>query len=145
LYERILEQHPEHRGALYNASLVFSDLGRHDDAMEALELLVELEGESPGVLNDLSYEYMESGHNVPARLAASRAEQTAADEAQRCLARLNGATALANMSRHAEARALLDELLRQCTGACGERESALELRQSLEPAGAARSSARAAR
>ncbi|MEI8256637.1 MAG: tetratricopeptide repeat protein, partial [Deltaproteobacteria bacterium] len=43
LYERVLEVEPDHRGALYNSSVVLSDLGRHEDAMTALEGLVEVE------------------------------------------------------------------------------------------------------
>jgi tetratricopeptide (TPR) repeat protein len=132
LYERALQLRPESPSALYNSSLVLSDLGRHEDAMAALEAVIEIEGESAAVCNDLSYEYLEAGHHVPAWLAAARAEQLANDEPQRCLARLNGATALANMGRRADARARLDVMLQECTNACGERESALELRQSLD-------------
>src|SRR5690348_320245 len=133
MYERILDADPDHVGALYNASVVFSDLGRHEDAMMSLETLVEVEGESPSVLNDLAFEYMECGHNVPGLLAATRAEQLATAEGDRCLARLNAATALANMGRRGDSRTRIEAMLRDCTGACGERESAEELRQSLEP------------
>jgi predicted Zn-dependent protease len=133
LYEQVLERAPDHVGALYNSSVVFSDLGRHDDAMTSLEALIEVEGESASVLNDLSFEYMESGHNVAGLLAAARAEQLAGGEADRCLARLNAATALANMGRRTESRTRLDAMLHECTGACGEREAAQELRHSLDP------------
>lgn len=132
-YSHILEMWPEDPAALYNASVVFSDLGRHEDAMLALEALIEVEGESATVLNDLSYEYIEAGHNVPGSLAASRAEALATDELQRCRARLNAATAFANMGRRADARMRLDAMLKDCTNACGEREAALELRQSIDP------------
>jgi predicted Zn-dependent protease len=131
LYEQILDLRPQHRGALYNLSLTLSDLERHEDAMEILERLIETEGESAEVLNDLAFEYMEAGHHVPARLAAARAEQLASDEGQRCLARLNAATALANMGRFAEARTQLDRMLGECTGICGERTTATELRHHL--------------
>src|SRR5262245_35065216 len=43
-YARVLEFAPEDAAALYNASIVFSDLGRHEDAMVALEGLIEIEG-----------------------------------------------------------------------------------------------------
>ncbi len=133
LYERILEIKPDHRGALYNSSVVQSDLGRHEDAMTALEALIEVEGESAPVLNDLAFEYMEAGHDVPGYLAAMRAETLATGEPDRCPARLNAATALSNMGRRGEARERLDIMLKDCTDACGERESAIELRHNLDP------------
>jgi tetratricopeptide (TPR) repeat protein len=133
LYEQVLELAPDRGAALYNSSLVLSDLGRHEDAMTSLEALIEIEGETAAVLNDLAFEYMECGHNVPGYLAACRAEHLAAGEDDRCMARLNAATALANMGRRTESRARLDVMLRDCTGACGEREAAQELRQGLDP------------
>jgi tetratricopeptide (TPR) repeat protein len=132
LYEQALEIRPDSTSILYNSSIVLSDLQRHDDAMTALEAVIEIEGESALVCNDLSFEYLEAGHNVPAYFAALRAEQLASDEAHRCGARLNAATALANMGRRTEARARIDQMLRECTDACGERTAVLELRQSLD-------------
>jgi predicted Zn-dependent protease len=140
LYERILEIKPEHRGALYNSSVVLSDLDRHDDAMTALEGLIEVEGETAAVLNDLAFEYMEAGHNVPGYLSAMRADALASGEMDRCTARLNAATALSNMGRRTEARERIDAMLRDCTDACGEREAAIELRQNLDPRRSRRSS-----
>ncbi len=140
LYERVLEVEPDHRGALYNSSVVLSDLGRHEEAMTALEGLVEVEGESASVLNDLSFEYMEAGHDVPGYLAALRAETLATDELTRCPARLNAATALANMGRRGESRARIDLMLKECTDACGEREAGIALRHGLDPRRSRRSS-----
>ena len=133
LYERILEVKPEHRGALYNSSVVQSDLGRHEEAMTSLEALIEVEGETPAVLNDLAFEYMEAGHDVPGYLSALRAETLSTAEPDRCAARLNAATALSNMGRRSEARERIDVMLKDCTDACGEREAAIELRHNLDP------------
>ncbi len=140
LYERILETKPEHRSALYNSSVVLSDLGRHEDAMTALEALIEVEGESAAVLNDLAFEYMEAGHDVPGYLSALRAETLATEEIGRCSARLNAATALSNMGRRTEARERIDAMLKDCTDACGEREAAIDLRHNLDPRRSRRSS-----
>lgn len=142
LWDKVLELRPDNPAALYNASIVLSDLDRHDEAITALEALIEIEGESASVLNDLSYEYLEAEHYVPAYLAAVRADQLASDETQRCLARLNAATALANMGRRSEALARIDSMLRECTGACGEQQAAQELKQSLDPRHPRRSTTR---
>src|SRR5690606_15542503 len=53
LYDEILKLRPSHRAALYNYSVILSDMDRHDEAMVQLETLVEVEGESAEVLNDL--------------------------------------------------------------------------------------------
>lgn len=130
-YQRALGANPSHRAALYNASLVLSDLGRHDDAMESLERLVEIEGETAEVLNDLSYEYTHAGHGVPALLAATRAEQLATDPEMRWTARYNAAAALAEMGRRDEALARLDAMLAEWSEECGDRGDVVALREEL--------------
>lgn len=130
-YQRALEANHTHRAALYNASLVLSDLGRHDEAMEHLERLIEVEGETAETLNDLSYEYTHAGHGVPALLAATRAEQLATDPEMRWTARYNAAASLAEMGRRDEALARLDAMLADWSDECGDRGDVVSLREEL--------------
>lgn len=133
LYKELIERRPDHAAGLYNASVVFSDQGKHHDAMVVLEALVEVEGESDTVLNDLSYEYLEAGFAVPALLAARRALELSEDAETKNLARLNAAAALATMRRRSEALELLDALLSESDEQFSERAAAQELRASLDP------------
>ena len=130
-YRKILELKPGNRAALYNLALALSDLEQHDHAVESLETLVELEGESASLLNDLAGEYHSAGHYVPALLAGARAESLATNEDERCTARLHAAHALADMGRGNEAATRLHAMLAACTDACELRDDATALRDEL--------------
>jgi Flp pilus assembly protein TadD len=53
VYREILREHPEHLTAWHNLGILYDELGRHDEAIKALEAARELEPDHPEVLANL--------------------------------------------------------------------------------------------